>query len=85
VSTFVPLVSAADATSALRVGSLVVNNDLFHPLRLAQEVATVDLLTMAVWTSGWDRAGTNRNMSCWSCHTTGRRCAPPAFAMRWPP
>jgi probable F420-dependent oxidoreductase len=45
VSTFAPLVSAADATSALRVGSLVVNNDLFHPLRLAQEVATVDLLT----------------------------------------
>jgi len=32
-------------TSTLRVGSLVVNNDLFHPLRLAQEAATVDLLT----------------------------------------
>jgi probable F420-dependent oxidoreductase len=45
VSTFVPLVSAADVTSTLRVGSLVVNNDLFHPLRLAQEAATVDLLT----------------------------------------
>jgi probable F420-dependent oxidoreductase len=45
VSTFVPLVSAADATTELRVGSLVINNDLFHPLRLAQEAATVDLLT----------------------------------------
>jgi probable F420-dependent oxidoreductase len=45
VSTFTPLVSAADATSTLRVGNLVVNNDLFHPLRLAQEAATVDLLT----------------------------------------
>jgi probable F420-dependent oxidoreductase len=45
VSTFVPLVSAADVTTELRVGSLVVNNDLFHPLRLAQEAATVDLLT----------------------------------------
>jgi Luciferase-like monooxygenase len=45
VSAFAPPVSAADATSALRVGSLVVNNHLFHPLRLAQEVATVDLLT----------------------------------------
>jgi probable F420-dependent oxidoreductase len=32
-------------TSTLRVGNLVVNNDLFHPLRLAQEAATVDLLT----------------------------------------
>ena len=45
VSTFVPLVSAADVTTELRVGSLVINNDLFHPLRLAQEAATVDLLT----------------------------------------
>jgi probable F420-dependent oxidoreductase len=45
VSTFVPLVSAADATTELRVGNLVINNDLFHPLRLAQEAATVDLLT----------------------------------------
>jgi probable F420-dependent oxidoreductase len=45
VSTFAPLVSAANVTSTLRVGSLVVNNDLFHPLRLAQEAATVDLLT----------------------------------------
>src|SRR6516162_9517172 len=45
VSTFAPLVSAADVTSTLRVCSLVVNNDLFHPLRLAQEAATVDLLT----------------------------------------
>jgi probable F420-dependent oxidoreductase len=45
VSTFAPLVSAADVTTELRVGSLVINNDLFHPLRLAQEAATVDLLT----------------------------------------
>jgi probable F420-dependent oxidoreductase len=45
VSTFAPLVSAADVTTELRVGSLVVNNDFFHPLRLAQEAATVDLLT----------------------------------------
>jgi probable F420-dependent oxidoreductase len=44
-STFPPLVSAADATTDLRVGSLVVNNDFVHPLRLAQEAATVDLLS----------------------------------------
>jgi probable F420-dependent oxidoreductase len=44
-STFAPLVSAADVTTELRVGNLVVNNDFFHPLRLAQEAATVDLLT----------------------------------------
>src|SRR5262249_41050439 len=40
-----PLVLAADATEHLRVGTLVINNDFFHPLRLAQETATVDLLT----------------------------------------
>ena len=58
-STFAPLVSAADATSRLRVGTLVINNDFFHPLRLAQEAATVDLLTdgrleLGVG-SGWNR------------------------------
>lgn len=45
VSTFAPLVSAADVTTDLRVGNLVVNNDFFHALRLAQEASTVDLLT----------------------------------------
>jgi probable F420-dependent oxidoreductase len=59
VSTFAPLVSAADATNTLRVGSPVVNNDLFHPLWLAQEVATVDLLTDGRLDlglgSGWNR------------------------------
>jgi probable F420-dependent oxidoreductase len=44
-STFAPLVSAADATTDLRVGTLVLNGDFFHPLRLAQEAATVDHLT----------------------------------------
>lgn len=40
-----PLVTAADATEALRVGTLVVNNDFRHPVLLAREAATVDLLT----------------------------------------
>lgn len=39
------LVSAADATASLRVGTLVLCNDLRHPVVLAQEAATVDLLT----------------------------------------
>jgi len=59
VSTFAPLVSASDVTTELRVGSLVINNDLFHPLRLAQEAATVDLLTDGRLElglgSGWNR------------------------------
>jgi probable F420-dependent oxidoreductase len=39
------LVSAADATSHLRIGTNVFNNDFRHPVLLAREAATVDLLT----------------------------------------
>ena len=39
------LVLAAEATSKLRVGSFVYDNDFRHPALLAQEVATIDLLT----------------------------------------
>jgi probable F420-dependent oxidoreductase len=39
------LVTAADATDRLRVGTLVVNNDFRHPVVLAREAATVDVLT----------------------------------------
>ncbi len=39
------LVAAAEATDRLRLGTLVVNNDFRHPVVLAREAATVDLLT----------------------------------------
>ena len=39
------LVSAAEATNTLRVGTNVLNNDLRHPVLVAREAATVDLLT----------------------------------------
>jgi probable F420-dependent oxidoreductase len=39
------LCTAAEATEHLRVGTLVVNNDFRHPVLLAREAATVDLLT----------------------------------------
>jgi probable F420-dependent oxidoreductase len=59
MSSFAPLVVAAEATERLRVGTLVINNDFFHPLRLAQEAATVDLLTDGRLElglgSGWNR------------------------------
>ena len=41
----VALMAAADATTALRVGSLVFGNDYRHPVVLAKEVATLDLLS----------------------------------------
>jgi probable F420-dependent oxidoreductase len=39
------LVSAAAATKRLRVGTNVLNNDFRHPILVAREAATVDLLT----------------------------------------
>lgn len=42
---FPALVAAAEATDKVRLGTLVVDNDFRHPLLLAQEAATVDLLT----------------------------------------
>lgn len=39
------LVAAASATTTLRVGSYVYNNDLRHPALLAKEAATIDVLS----------------------------------------
>ncbi len=39
------IVSAAAATTRLRVGTLVLNNDFRHPVLLAREAALVDLLS----------------------------------------
>jgi probable F420-dependent oxidoreductase len=39
------IMAAADATTTLRVGSLVFDNDYRHPLVLAKEAATIDLLS----------------------------------------
>ena len=39
------ILSAAEATSSLRVGSYVFANDFRHPVMLAKEAATLDVLT----------------------------------------
>ena len=40
----VALAAAAEATDRLRVGALVFDNDFRHPMELAKEIATLDLL-----------------------------------------
>jgi probable F420-dependent oxidoreductase len=39
------MVSAAEATSTLRIGSYVLGNDFRHPVMLAKEAATIDVLS----------------------------------------
>src|SRR3974390_268309 len=60
------LMAAADATTTLRVGTLVFDNDYKHPVVLAKEAATLDVLSGgrlefgigAGWmTSDYDQAG----------------------------
>lgn len=41
----VALMAAADATTRLRVGTLVLDNDYRHPVLLAKEAATLDVLS----------------------------------------
>ena len=54
------LMSAADATSTLHVGSMVICNDFRHPAVLAKEVATIDYLSNGRFElglgAGWMRA-----------------------------
>src|SRR5205085_8086460 len=54
------LMAAADATSSLRIGSIVFDNDFRHPALLAKEIATLDLLSGGRFElgigAGWHRA-----------------------------
>ena len=45
LSPIAALMSAADATTTLRIGSLVFDNDYRHPVGIAKEAATLDLLS----------------------------------------
>ncbi|MCU1344439.1 MAG: Luciferase [Acidimicrobiia bacterium] len=54
------MMAAADATTTLRVGALVFDNDYKHPLVLAKELATMDVLCDGRLEiglgAGWDRS-----------------------------
>src|SRR5437867_188105 len=45
LATIPAVMSAADATKSLRIGTNVLNNDLRHPVLLAREAATIDMLS----------------------------------------
>ena len=44
-SPLAPLVAMAAATTTLRIGTLVLNNDFHHPVHLAREIASIDQLS----------------------------------------
>ena len=56
----IALMAAADATRTLRVGSLVLDNDYRHPVVLAKEAATLDVLSHGRFElglgAGWAKA-----------------------------
>jgi probable F420-dependent oxidoreductase len=60
VAPAVAIMAAADATTTIRVGSLVFDNDFRHPAVLAKDAATLDLLTGGRFElgigAGWMRA-----------------------------
>jgi probable F420-dependent oxidoreductase len=61
----VALAVAAEATTTLRVGTLVLDNDFRHPVVLAKEAATMDLITGGRFElgmgAGWMRADYDRS------------------------
>src|SRR5689334_5596624 len=60
----VALMAAASATTTLRIGSLVLDNDYRHPVMLAKEAATLDVLSGGRLElglgAGWLRSEYNR-------------------------
>ena len=51
------LMTAAAATESLRIGALVFDNDYKHPVVLAKELATIDVLSDGRWSSASAPAG----------------------------
>ena len=75
LSPMVALATMAEATTRLRVGTFVLNNDFRHPALLAREAATIDLLTdgrleLGLGAGHW-RPSTRRS----ACRSTPPGCA----------
>ena len=66
------LVAAAAATTTLRVGTLVLDNDYRHPLLVAKEAATLDVLS-----DGRLELGMGAGWLCSDYEASGIVCDPP--------
>ncbi len=81
------LATVAAATTHLRIGTFVLNNDLRHPMVLAQELATLDLLSegrleIAIG-AGWNRPEYLRAIAA-GIRSTPRPRGSPDSKSRWP-
>jgi probable F420-dependent oxidoreductase len=70
ISPFTALATAAEATSSLRVGTLVLNNDLRHPALVARETLALDSLPGGRVELG---LGAGSAMSAPECESVGLR------------
>ena len=73
VSAIAPLVAVAAVTERVRLSPLVINNDLHHPVALAQEIATLDRLS-----EGRAEAGIGAGHSFTEYEAAGLAFDPPA-------
>ena len=77
------LMAAAAATEHLRIGALVFDNDYKHPVVLAKELATMDVLSSGRLEigigAGWMASDYERPAS----PTTRPACASTASRRRW--
>ena len=79
------LTVAAEATTTLRVGSLVFGNDYRHPIVLAKEVATLDLFSEGRVEFGLGaRVDDQRLRAVGHRRRSGRACGSPGWPRAWP-
>ena len=77
------LTAAADATTTLRVGTMVLANDYRHPVVVAKEAATIDLLSGGRFELGHRRRLDDRGLRRRpASRSTGPGCASPASPRR---
>jgi alkanesulfonate monooxygenase SsuD/methylene tetrahydromethanopterin reductase-like flavin-dependent oxidoreductase (luciferase family) len=57
IATMPAVAMAAAHTTRLRVGSVVCSNDFRHPILLAKEAATIDMLSNGVWNWALEQDG----------------------------
>jgi alkanesulfonate monooxygenase SsuD/methylene tetrahydromethanopterin reductase-like flavin-dependent oxidoreductase (luciferase family) len=78
----VALTVAAEATSTLEIGALVFDNDYRHPVVLAKEIATLDLVSEGRVIFGLGAGGCAPTTRSRASPTTSRRCGSTASRRR---